>query len=252
MNKARVISFGNHKGGVGKTTTTASVGSILSSKGFKVLVIDLDAQANLTVSLLKEEQEDSIYYTLTGRSKELPIIPITENLSIVPASLQLAMAEMELTAVISREKILAELLEKEKGNYDFILIDCPPSLGLLTLNAFTASNEIIIPLVAEVLPFKGLTMINDFINQVQHRLNPEAHITGILITRWESTRLTKDIEERLRQQLGSLVFTTKIRKNITIAEAPLESKNIVEFDPKCNGAQDYRTFTDELLARFGL
>lgn len=252
MKKARVISFGNHKGGVGKTTTTASVGSILSSKGFKVLVIDLDAQANLTVSLLKEEQEDSIYYTLTGRSKELPIIPITENLSIVPASLQLAMAEMELTAVISREKILAELLEKEKENYNFILIDCPPSLGLLTLNAFTASNEIIVPLVAEVLPFKGLTMINDFINQVQHRLNPEAHITGILITRWESTRLTKDIEERLRQQLGSLVFTTKIRKNITIAEAPLESKNIVEFDPKCNGAQDYRTFTDELLARFGL
>ena len=252
MNKARVISFGNHKGGVGKTTTTASVGSILSSKGFKVLVIDLDAQANLTVSLLKEEQEDSIYYTLTGRSKELPIIPITENLSIVPASLQLAMAEMEMTAVISREKILAELLEKEKENYNFILIDCPPSLGLLTLNAFTASNEIIVPLVAEVLPFKGLTMINDFINQVQHRLNPEAHITGILITRWESTRLTKDIEERLRQQLGSLVFTTKIRKNITIAEAPLESKNIVEFDPKCNGAQDYRTFTDELLARFGL
>lgn len=252
MSKARVISFGNHKGGVGKTTTTASVGSILSSKGFKVLVIDLDAQANLTVSLLKEEQDDSIYYTLTGRSKELPIIPITENLSIVPASLQLAMAEMELTAVISREKILAELLEKEKENYNFILIDCPPSLGLLTLNAFTASNEIIVPLVAEVLPFKGLTMINDFINQVQHRLNPEAHITGILITRWEATRLTKDIEERLRQQLGSLVFTTKIRKNITIAEAPLESKNIVEFDPKCNGAQDYRTFTDELLARFGL
>lgn len=245
----KVISFGNHKGGVAKTTTTASVGSILASKGYKVLVIDLDAQANLTVSLLKEEPDNSIYYALTGKTSELPIVPVSDNLSIVPASLQLAMAEMELTAAISRERILAELLEKVKPDYDFILIDCPPSLGLLTLNAFTASNEIIIPLVAEVLPFKGLTMINNFINQVQHRLNREAHISGILLTRWESTKLTKEIESRLRNQLGSLVFDVKIRKNITIAEAPLENKNIVDFDPKCNGAQDYLTFTEELLSR---
>lgn len=247
--ETRVISFGNHKGGVAKTTTTASVGSILASKGYKVLVIDLDAQANLTVSLLREEPDNSIYYALTGKVSELPIVPVTDNLSIVPASLQLAMAEMELTSAISRERILAELLEKVKPNYDFVLIDCPPSLGLLTLNAFTASNEIIIPLVAEVLPFKGLTMINNFINQVQHRLNRDAHILGILLTRWETTKLTKEIETRLRKQLGNLVFDVKIRKNITIAEAPLESKNIVDFDPKCNGAQDYRTFTEELLTR---
>ena len=246
----KVISFGNHKGGVAKTTTTASVGSILASKGYKVLVIDLDAQANLTVSLLKEEPENSIYYALTGKTPELPIVPVTDNLSIVPASLQLAVAEMELTAAISRERILVELLEKVKPDYNFILIDCPPSLGLLTLNAFTASNEIIIPLVAEVLPFKGLTMINNFISQVQHRLNKEAHISGILLTRWEATKLTKEIESRLRDQLGDLVFSVKIRKNIKVAEAPLESKNIVDFDPKCNGAQDYRTFTEELLDRF--
>lgn len=250
--ETKVISFGNHKGGVAKTTTTTNVGSILASKGYKVLVIDLDAQANLTVSLLKEEPENSIYYALTGKTSELSIIPVTDNLSIVPASLQLAMAEMELTAAISRERILAELLEKVKPDYDFILIDCPPSLGLLTLNAFTASNEIIIPLVAEVLPFKGLTMINDFIKQVQHRLNREAHISGILLTRWEATKLTKEIESRLRNQLGNLVFDVKIRKNITIAEAPLESKNIVEFNPKCNGSQDYRTFTEELLTRLGI
>lgn len=161
------------------------------------------------------------------------------------------MAELELTSAISREKILSELLEPIKANYDFILIDCPPSLGLLTLNAFTASNEIIIPLVAEVLPFKGLTMINNFISQVQHRLNPSAHVSGILIARWETTKLTREIEKRLRQQLGDLVFQTKIRKNITIAEAPLQSINIVEFDPKCNGAQDYQAFTDELLSLIG-
>ena len=249
--KTRIIAFGNHKGGVSKTTTTASVGSILASRGYEVLVIDLDAQANLTVSLLKEEPDDSIYYALTGKSESLPIIPVSEHLSIVPASLQLAMAELELTSAISREKILSELLEPIKTKYDFLLIDCPPSLGLLTLNAFTASNEIIIPLVAEVLPFKGLTMINNFISQVQHRLNPAAHVSGILIARWEATKLTKEIEQRLRQQLGGLVFNTKIRKNIKIAEAPLESVNIVEFDPKCNGAQDYQSFTDELLNMVG-
>lgn len=249
--KTKIIAFGNHKGGVSKTTTTASVGSILASKGYEVLAIDLDAQANLTVSLLKDEPEESIYNALTGKSSTLPIIPVSEHLSIVPASLQLAMAELELTSAISREKILSELLEPIKANYDFILIDCPPSLGLLTLNAFTASNEIIIPLVAEVLPFKGLTMINNFISQVQHRLNPSAHVSGILIARWEATKLTREIEKRLRQQLGDLVFQTKIRKNITIAEAPLQSINIVEFDPKCNGAQDYQAFTDELLSLVG-
>lgn len=249
--KTKIIAFGNHKGGVSKTTTTASVGSILASKGYEVLVIDLDAQANLTVSLLKDEPEESIYNALTGKSSTLPIIPVSEHLSIVPASLQLAMAELELTSAISREKILSELLEPIKANYDFILIDCPPSLGLLTLNAFTASNEIIIPLVAEVLPFKGLTMINNFISQVQHRLNPSAHVSGILIARWETTKLTREIEKRLRQQLGDLVFQTKIRKNITIAEAPLQSINIVEFDPKCNGAQDYQAFSDELLSLVG-
>ena len=249
--KTKIIAFGNHKGGVSKTTTTASVGSILASKGYEDLVIDLDAQANLTVSLLKDEPEESIYNALTGKSSTLPIIPVSEHLSIVPASLQLAMAELELTSAISREKILSELLEPIKANYDFILIDCPPSLGLLTLNAFTASNEIIIPLVAEVLPFKGLTMINNFISQVQHRLNPSAHVSGILIARWETTKLTREIEKRLRQQLGDLVFQTKIRKNITIAEAPLQSINIVEFDPKCNGAQDYQAFTEELLSLIG-
>lgn len=250
--ETKIFSIANHKGGVGKTTTTASVGSILSQKGYKVLVIDLDPQANLTVSLLRQEQEDSIYYALTGKEDNLPIVCITENLSIVPSSLQLATAEMELTAAISRERILAGLLEPIKSQYDFILIDCPPSLGLLTLNAFTASTEIIIPLVAEVLPFKGLTMINRFTQQVKSRLNPNVYIFGILLTRWESTNLSKQIEEGLREELDDKVFDTKIRKNITIAEAPLESKNIMEYAPKSNGAADYLAFTDELLKKIGI
>lgn len=245
----KIITIANHKGGVGKTTTTASVGSILASKGYKVLLIDLDPQANLTVSLLKQEPEDSIYFALTGKEDALPIVSLTENLSIVPSSLQLATAEMELTAAISRERILAELLSPIKESYDFILIDCPPSLGLLNLNAFTASTEIIIPLVAEVLPFKGLTMINRFTQQVKSRLNPDVYIFGILLTRWESTNLSKQIEEGLRDELDDKVFETKIRKNVTIAEAPLESKNILEYAPKSNGASDYLAFTDELLKK---
>ncbi len=249
--ETKIIAFGNHKGGVSKTTTTASVGSILASKGYEVLVIDLDAQANLTVSLLKEESEESIYYALTGKSNKLSILPVSAHLSIVPASLQLAMAELEMNAAISREKILTRLIEPVKSGYDFILIDCPPSLGVLTLNAFTAANEIIIPLIAEVLPFKGLTMINNFISIVQENLNPAAHVSGILLARWESTKLSREIEYRLRQQLGDLIFKTKIRKNITVAEAPLASVNIVEFDPKCNGAQDYLAFTEELLNVIG-
>lgn len=245
----RIISFANHKGGVGKTTTTVNVGSILSSYGYKVLLIDLDAQAHLTVSLLNEEPDTNIYHVLTGKQSEMPIIEIDENLSIVPSSLQLAMAEIEMSAIISRERILSDILDDIKENYDYILLDCPPSLGLVTLNAITASNEIIVPLVSEVLPFKGLEMITRFIDQVRQRLNKEAHITGILITRWEKTTLTQNIEIGLRQQLGSLIFNTKIRKNITLAAAPLEKRNIVDYSPKCNGAQDYISFVKELLLR---
>ena len=252
MNKAKVISLGNHKGGVGKTTTAASVGSILASRGYRILCIDLDAQANLTLSLLPDEPDESVYYALTGKAKNLPVISVRDNLDLVPSSLQLAMAEIEMTSMLSREFVLNRLLSGVREKYDFILIDCPPSLGLLTLNAFAASDGIIVPLVAEVLPFKGFTMINDFVSQVQDKLNPSAHVMGILLTRWEGTRLTREIESRLRQQLGSLVYETKIRKNITLAEAPLESKDIVDFSPKSNGAADYRIFTDELLAKEGL
>lgn len=249
-NDVKIISFANHKGGVGKTTTTASVGSILASQGKQVLVIDLDAQANLTASLLHGESDVSIYNALVG-NESLPVVDICPNLHLVPASLGLAMADLELASAMARERILAELIDEVKDNYDYILIDCPPSLGLLTLNAFTASNEIIIPLVAEVLPFKGLTMINNFIDMVRKRLNPKAHVTGILITRWENTNLSKQIEKGMRAQLGELVFQTKIRKNVTIAEAPLESKNIVEYAPRSNGAKDYKAFTEELLKMFG-
>lgn len=243
----KIIAFANHKGGVGKTTTTASVGSILASKGFKVLLIDLDAQANLTYSMKQlPDVYQSIYNILVLNESPEPY-NVSKNLDLIPSSQELAMVDIQLSSVIARERVLSRALSSIKENYDFILMDCPPSLGVLTLNACTFATDIIIPLIAEVLPFKGLAMINEFISNVRECLNPEAHVSGVLITRWEKTKLTSGIEQELRSSWGDLIFKTKIRKNVTIAEAPLESSNIIEYAPKSNGAADYLSFTEELL-----
>jgi virC1 protein len=245
----KIIAFANHKGGVGKTTTTASVGSILASKGFKVLLIDLDAQANLTYSMKHlPDVYQSIYNILVLNESPEPY-NVSKNLDLIPSSQELAMVDIQLSSVIARERVLSRALSPIKENYDFILMDCPPSLGVLTLNACTFATDIIIPLIAEVLPFKGLAMINEFISNVRECLNPEAHVSGVLITRWEKTKLTSGIEQELRSSWGDLIFKTKIRKNVTIAEAPLESSNIIEYAPKSNGAADYLSFTEELLNR---
>lgn len=244
----KIIAFSNHKGGVGKTTTTASIGSILAKYGYKVLIVDLDAQANLTSSITNTTDYQSIYEILVNNEMPRPL-SVKENLDLIPSSQELALADLQLASVISREFILSRALSSVKDQYDFILMDCPPSLGLLTLNACSFANEIVIPLVAEVLPFKGLTMINEFIKNIHDLLNPSAHITGVLLTRWEKTNLTSGIEQQLRSSWGNLIFDVKIRKNITIAEAPLESSNIVEYAPNSHGAQDYIVFTSELLSR---
>lgn len=249
--KAKIIAVGCHKGGVSKTTTVANLGSILARRGYKVLLVDLDAQANFTTSLTESTDGATIYEAMTGKVSELSIVVVSENLHLVPSSLTLAMADVELSTAIAREHILSECLLESGAieKYDFILLDCPPSLGLMTLNAFAVATDIIIPMVSEVLPFKGLTMMKDFVAMVQHRLNPLARIMGILITRWESNKLSRGIEANLRQALADMVFRTKIRKNVRLAEAPLEKTDIVGYDPRSNGAIDYQAFADEFLGR---
>lgn len=246
----KVIAIANHKGGVGKTTSVAAIGAILSEMGKRVLLIDLDAQANLTSSLLREEQENTIYRALRG-DEALPVIQAKENLYIVPSSLELAGIELELSGRMSREFIIKELIEPVLPEYDYILLDCPPSLGLITINALTASHYLYIPLTAEALPSKGLTMLLDIMGMVQKRLNKDIALGGIIITRWEKSNLSLMVEEMLRATYGEIVFTTKIRKNVSVAEAPLHSKDVIAYAPTSNGAKDYRALVNEILYKGG-
>jgi chromosome partitioning protein len=245
----KVITFANHKGGVGKTTSVASVGAALATMGYKTLLVDLDAQANLTGSLLQnEEQERTIYNALKER-KELPVVSLRENLSICPSSLELAGIELELSSAMSREFILKDLLESVASTFDVILLDCPPSLGLIAINAFVASTDVIIPLTAEALPFKGLMMIEDILEMVKKRLNPALQLSGIALCRWEGRKLNKMVEEALRDKYGEKVFATRIRTNIAIAEAPLSKEDIYTYAKDSNGAADYKALTEEILQK---
>lgn len=247
MKMGHIIAVTNQKGGVAKTSTVAALGSIFASKGKKVLLVDLDPQSNLTESLSQEDFNRTVYDAMRER-KGLPIFPIGDNLDIVPANIDLAAAEMELSGAIERETILTDLLEDSAGSYDYVFLDCPPSLGLLTLNALTAATDLYIPLTCEALPSRGLQKLLDIVRLVGKRLNRGLKMSGIIITLWNGTNLNKQVEEKLRETFGDLVFRTRIRKNVAIAEAPFSFKPIIEYMPKSNGARDYTALAEEILA----
>lgn len=245
----KIIAICNHKGGVAKTTTVASLGASLASLGHSVLLVDLDAQSNLTSSLLGYEPERSTYEAIRDR-EGLPIEKVgNTGLSLAGASLDLAGIELEISTAMERERILQDVLSEVADKYEYILLDCPPSLGLLTLNALTASTDVIIPLTAEALPSKGLQKITDIIQMTQKRLNKGLRLSGILITRYERNNLSLTVEEAIRERYGELVYDTKIRKNVSLAEAPLAVQTILEYAPTSNGAKDYLALAKEVEAK---
>ena len=242
-----IYAISNHKGGVGKTTSTINIGSALASRGNRVLLIDFDPQANLTQSLAIQKTEVSIYDNLRG---EKPISPIEykKNLHIVPSSLDLSAAEIELTSEPGREYILKELIAKLKNTYNYILIDCPPSLGLLTINALTASDFVIIPMQAEFLPLRGLAKLTEVIGKIQSRLNPVLEIGCVFLTQYDSRKiLNRDIGQSVSDFFGKKLLHTKISNNVALAEAPSQGKDIFTYNKHCKGAEDYTNLVQEIF-----
>jgi chromosome partitioning protein len=244
-----VISLLNHKGGVGKTTSAINIGAGLVELGKRVMLIDLDPQANLTISLGVPRQKHTIYEALRGESE---LVPFTAkpNLDVVTSSLDLSGAEMELINEAGREFILRELLSQVTDDYDYVIIDCPPSLGLLTLNALTSSRYVMIPLQTEFLAVQGLAKIKQVIDKVRFRLNTTLEMGGVIPTMYDSRRvLNRDVVDTIHKYFGEKVFKTYIRDNISLAEAPAQRKDIFEYSPKSTGAQDYLYLCHEILER---
>lgn len=245
----KVIAISNHKGGVGKTTSTVNIGAALAKEGKRVLLIDLDPQANLSQSLGVSTDGKTIYGALKS---EYPLTPVnvSENLDIIPSTLDLSGAEIELSTEVGRELILKELLDDHKKKYDYVFIDCPPSLGLLTINALTAASEIYIPLQAEYLAMQGLTKLVEVVDKVKKKLNKSLSIGGVFITQYDSRKvLNRNVFEAIESHFGDVVFKTKIRDNVALAEAPSMQQNIFSYNNSSSGAVDYSSLAKEILSK---
>lgn len=244
------------KGGVGKTTTSVNLGACLARAGQKVLLIDTDAQGNATsgIGVRKHNIENDVYDVIVS---ELPIreaiMPTyIDNLDVVPATIQLAGAEIELTAQMAREKKLYDAVQDVKEEYDFILIDCPPSLGLLTINAFTASDSILIPVQSEYYALEGLSQLMNTIQLVQKHFNPDLQIEGVLMTMLDArTNLGNQVVEEVKKFFKEKVYKTVIPRNVRLSEAPSHGMSIIDYDPRSRGAEEYEALAKEVLKAHG-
>lgn len=253
---AHVISIANQKGGVGKTTTTINLGACLADAGNHVLIIDSDAQGNATsgIGVQKSKVEKDIYDVLVDEFplKETIIKTSHKNLDIVPATIQLAGAEIELTSQMAREMRLKLGLEPVLADYDYVLIDCPPSLGQLSINAFTASNSIMIPVQSEYYALEGLSQLLNTVRLVQKHFNPNLAIEGVLLTMYDArTNLGAQVIEEVRKYFGDRVYDTIVPRNTRLAEAPSHGVSIIDYDPKSRGAEVYQNLAKEVLAAHG-
>ena len=247
----KVIAILNHKGGVGKTTTTINQSAALQIMGKRVLAIDLDGQANLTESFgLTIDEPRTVYGAMKGEYP-LPLVGTGSGVALTPSCLDLSAAESELINEPGREMILKDLIAQipEEARLDYIIIDCPPSLGLLTLNALTAADLLIIPVQAQFLAMRGMAKILNIVDVVKKRLNPRLEIGGVLITQFDRRKtLNKSVSELIKDSFCDKVFHTFIRDNVTLAEAPVRGKDVFAYNSKCNGANDYMEFAKEILA----
>ena len=247
----KIIAVANQKGGVGKTTTTITLSTILAKNNKKVILIDADPQGNATSGLgVQKEIEKSVYELL------IEDIPIQEtlkdssikNLKVCPSNINLAGAEVELVSMMSREQRLKEKLEDIKDEYDYIIIDCPPSLGLITLNAFTAANSVLIPIQCEYYALEGLGQLINTINLVKKHLNKTLEVEGALLTMYDArTNLSNQVVEEVKEYFGNKVYKTVIPRNIKLSEAPSYGMPITEYDSRSKGAKSYEKFVKEFL-----
>ncbi len=247
----KIVSVANQKGGVGKTTTTVNLSTILAKKGRKVLLIDTDPQGNATSGLgVEKEVEKSIYDVLVRDTQIEEVLQDTaiKNLKVCPSNINLAGAEVELVTMMSREQRLKEKLTKVKELFDYILIDCPPSLGLITLNAFTASDSVLIPIQCEYFALEGLGQLLNTVELVKKHLNKSLYIEGALLTMYDiRTNLSNQVVKEVKKHFEDKVYKTVIPRNVRLSEAPSYGMPITVYDPRSKGAKSYEKFAKEFI-----